>query len=54
MLSGPVLALDLGATNADVLAVSETIAGLGRIGGSSAEQMANGMLQFTQALRQQR
>ncbi len=41
---------DLGATNREALTVTETLAALGRIGGSSAEQMSNGMLQFQQAM----
>jgi len=41
---------DLGATNKELLRVTEAVGGLGRIGGSTTEQMSNGMLQFTQLL----
>lgn len=44
------VAPELGATNQQMLALSETVASLGVIGGSTAYQMRNGLLQFTQAM----
>lgn len=43
-------ARDLGKSNADILQLVEGVAQLGRIGGSSSQQLADGMLQFGQAL----
>lgn len=44
------VAEQIGATNTDVLAVTEAFAGLGRIGGASTEAMSNSMFQFVQAM----
>ena len=41
---------ELKATTSDMLALTETMGQLGVIGGSNAEQMRNGILQFTQGL----
>ena len=40
----------LGATNQDILTVTDTVQKLGVIGGSSTAQMAAGLMQFSQAL----
>ncbi len=42
----------LGATNKDMLALTETVANLGRISGSSVEDMKNATRQFAQAMSQ--
>ena len=41
---------ELGATNAQILKLTEAVGQLGAIGGSSAEQMKNGLMQFSQAM----
>lgn len=43
-------AKELGASNADMIKLTDVVQKLGVIGGSSSEQMKNGMLQFSQAL----
>ena len=44
------VAPEIGATTSEILVLAETVGQLGVIGGSSAEQMNNGLLQFTQGL----
>ncbi|MGE4501989.1 MAG: tape measure protein [Thiomicrospira sp.] len=44
------VAPEIGATNGQMLALTKTLQQLGRIGGSSQEQMSNAMLQFGQAM----
>lgn len=44
------VAPELDATTSQMLTLTETVGQLGVIGGSSAEQMKNGLLQFTQGL----
>ena len=44
------IAPELGATNAQMLTMTQTLQQLGTIGGSSQEQMSNAMLQFGQAM----
>ncbi len=41
---------ELGATNDEVILLTDTVQKLGVIGGSTNEQMSNGLLQFTQGL----
>lgn len=43
-------ATEVGATNTEVLTLTKSLQQLGTIGGSSAEQMSNAMLQFGQAM----
>jgi len=44
------VAPELGASTSQMLTLTKTVGQLGVIGGSSAEQMKNGLLQFTQGL----
>ena len=41
---------EVGASNTQVLTLTQTLQQLGAIGGSSAEQMSNAMLQFGQSM----
>ena len=45
-----IAATDIGATNEEVLSMTESLQQLGIIGGSSVEQMRNALLQFGQAM----
>lgn len=41
---------ELGATNADILKLTQTVQELGTIGGSTGQQMSNALMQFSQAM----